>query len=236
MEEISFSLSGRGGRRVSKCEGKTIRVLLVDDCAMIREALAGLLEAEPDISVVGAVDEGRAAVDEAAKSRPGIVVLDPNTKPAGGASMISAILAASPRTRVVAFTSSNYKDPAYVSAAMRAGASAYLLRCVSRDEFVHALRAVHQGGGFLQPEVTGLLIRSLIPRRRGAKGRRWALSQRELQILECLTEGMTNKDIARALAISDQTVKTHLKQLFKKLEVTDRTAAVVLALRSHWIT
>jgi DNA-binding NarL/FixJ family response regulator len=211
-------------------EATRIGVLLVDPHEIIREALIRLLEVEPDLHVVGQAEEAGSALALAERLRPDIAVVDPKTS-RRGLEIVSLILRTSPRSRVVVFTDQD--NATYVRAAIDAGAKGYVLRRGSRDELVRAIRQVHRGHHFLQPEVTGPLLHRLRGRALTEAGA--PLTMRELEILQHLANGGSNKEIAESLSISPQTVKTHLKQLFKKLAVSDRTAAVALALRCRLV-
>jgi DNA-binding NarL/FixJ family response regulator len=150
----------------------------------------------------------------------------------GGLSAIPEIARTSPKTAIIVFTM--YNNPVYVYEAMHAGASGYVLKSASKEDLLRAIRAVKQGAGFLQAEVTKPLLRRLVLDAR-AEAERSNLTLREIQILEFLTEGKSNKEIANFLSISDETVKTHLKRLYEKLGAADRAQAVAIALRQNLI-
>jgi RNA polymerase sigma factor (sigma-70 family) len=209
-----------------------IRIFLVDDHAVLRQAISAMLGAERDMTVVGQAGNGREALAAVKSARPDVVMLDIKMPEAGGLEVLQSIQQACPKARVIVFTM--YENPAYVNAAIRAGASGYVLKSVSREELLEAIRAVHGGRRFLHPEVTRPLLRraALEARLRSASG---ALTVRDIQVLELLSDGKSNKEIAQSLGISDETVKSHLKRLFEKLGVTDRTEAVALALRQNLI-
>jgi DNA-binding NarL/FixJ family response regulator len=205
-----------------------IRVFLVDDHTVLRQAVAAMLAGENDMEVVGQSGDGRRALDELGRLRPDVVILDLKMPEIDGLSLLPQILEASPKSRVVMFTM--YENPIYVHTAMQAGATGYVLKSVERDELLRAIRAVHRGSGYLQAEVTRPLLRRL-----ALKAERSALSVREIQVLELLAAGSSNKEIAQRLAISDETVKSHLKRLYDKLGVSDRAEAVAIALRQNLI-
>jgi DNA-binding NarL/FixJ family response regulator len=145
---------------------------------------------------------------------------------------IPEILKASPKTSILVFTM--YNNPAYVYEAMHAGASGYVLKSSTKEELLRAIRAIRQGAGFLQAEVTKPLLRRLALDAK-LDAERSNLTLREIQILELLSEGKSNKEIAALLSISDETVKTHLKRLYDKLGAADRAQAVAIALRQNLI-
>lgn len=207
-----------------------IGVLLVDPCEITREALSALLGSESDIRIVGQADDLASAILAMSRLRPDVVVLDPNAV-RSGLDAVASIIRTSPTSRVVVF--SDHDNPMYVRAAIGAGASAYVLRNAERSDLLQAVREVYRGNHFLQPEVTGPLLRRLAERSPAREGA--PLTRRELEILQHLANGESNKEIAASLGISPQTVKTHLKQLFKKLQVADRTGAVSLALRCRLV-
>jgi DNA-binding NarL/FixJ family response regulator len=149
-----------------------------------------------------------------------------------GLATIPEILAVSPRTGVIVFTM--YNNASYVHEAMHAGASGYVLKSATKEELLRAVRAVHSGAGFLQAEVTKPLLHRLAAEAKRAGGA-GTLSLREIEVLELLAQGKSNKAIGQVLTISEETVKTHLKRLYEKLGAADRAQAVAIALRQHII-
>jgi DNA-binding NarL/FixJ family response regulator len=209
-----------------------IRIFLVDDHAVLRQAVSVMLGAERDMTVVGQAGNGREALAAVKSARPDVVMLDLKMPEAGGLEVLQDIQRTCPKARVIVFTM--YENPAYVNAAIRTGASGYVLKSVGREDLLEAIRAVHSGRRFLHAEVTRPLLRqaALEAKLRPGGG---GLTVRDIQVLELLADGKSNKEVAQALGISDETVKSHLKRLFEKLGVTDRTEAVALALRQHLI-
>jgi len=209
-----------------------IRIVLVDDHAVLRQAVSVMLGAERDMTVVGQAGNGREALAAVKSARPDVVMLDLKMPEAGGLEVLQDIQRTCPKARVIVFTM--YENPAYVNAAIRTGASGYVLKSVGREDLLEAIRAVHSGRRFLHAEVTRPLLRqaALEAKLRPGGG---GLTVRDIQVLELLADGKSNKEVAQALGISDETVKSHLKRLFEKLGVTDRTEAVALALRQHLI-
>lgn len=207
-------------------------VLLVDDHTAVRQAVRVMLDAEPGITIVGEASDGAEAVREAARLRPDVVLVDLAMPGVPGLAAIPQLRRAAPRAAVVVFTM--HKNAAYVHEAMRAGARGYVLKSAGKDELVAAIRAVHAGGGYLQPEVTGGILRRIAADARVEAGRT-DLTLREIQVLEAVADGRSNKEIAAAFAISEETVKTHLRKLFEKLGASDRAQAVAIALRQHLI-
>jgi DNA-binding NarL/FixJ family response regulator len=210
----------------------TIRIYLVDDHTVLRQAVRVMLEAEEGLTVVGEAGDAETGVREVALLEPDVAIVDLKLPGTSGLSAIRSLVAESPGTAVIAFTM--YANPAYVYEATHAGASAYVLKSASKDELLKAVRAVHGGAGFLQAEITKPLLQRLALESRAGAGRN-PPSARELQVLELVGEGKSNKEIAAQLAISDETVKTHLRHLFEKLGVSDRAQAVAIALRQQLI-
>jgi DNA-binding NarL/FixJ family response regulator len=207
-----------------------ITVLLVDDHVVLRQALRLMIEADPRFQVVGEASEGSMALREIARLRPRVAMVDIKMPGIGGLDIIPRISTVGHGTATLVF--SMYDNPAYVRAAMRAGAKGYLLKSVDRKEMLQALEAVGSGAGFVQRQVASPLVRQTVLDMRSDPGR---LSVREIQVLELIATGSSNRDIAEALSVSEETVKTHLKRLYEKLGASDRTHAVSIALRQRLI-
>ena len=199
-----------------------ITVLLVDDHPVVRAGVRGLLSGEPDIAVVGEAASGTEAVTAARALRPSVVLMDLRLPGLDGVGATAQVLAALPATRVVVLTT--YETDADILRAVEAGAAGYLLKDASRLDLVAAVRAASRGETVLSPSVaTRLLHRVRHPRAE-------SLSAREVEVLRLVARGSSNGEIARALHISEATVKTHLLRTFAKLGVNDRTAAVTTAM------
>ncbi|HLL67452.1 MAG TPA: response regulator transcription factor [Micromonosporaceae bacterium] len=205
-----------------------IRVLLVDDHPVVREGLRGMLEAEPDLSVVGEAGSGDEAVALARALAPEVILMDLRMPGLDGAAATRQILAGGAPARVIVLTT--YDTDADILRAVEAGASGYLLKDTSRADLARAIRAAARGETVLAPSVAGHLLRHA---RSPAPP---ALSGRELEVLGLVAEGRTNAEIGRALHISEATVKTHLLRTFNKLDVSDRTAAVTTAMARGLLT
>jgi DNA-binding NarL/FixJ family response regulator len=208
------------------------RVFLLDDHTVLRQAVRVMLEVEHDIEIVGEAGDGVEGVAGIGRAKPDVAIVDLKMPGMGGLSAIPEIARTSPKTAIIVFTM--YNNPVYVYEAMHAGASGYVLKSASKEDLLRAIRAVKQGAGFLQAEVTKPLLRRLVLDAR-AEAERSNLTLREIQILEFLAEGKSNKEIASFLSISDETVKTHLKRLYEKLGASDRAQAVAIALRQNLI-
>lgn len=210
----------------------TTTVLLIDDHNVVREAVASLLDAERDITVVGQCDNARDGIAMAATLVPDVIVIDLKMPGMSGLSAITELQRSVSDARIVVFTM--YDNPAYVWETMNSGARAYLLKSAPKEELLRAVRAVAGGAGFLQAEVTMPLLKRLAYEANTAQQRR-SLTLREMQILECLADGLSNKGIANRLSVTEETIKSHLKNLYEKLGASDRAHAVAIALRQNLI-
>jgi DNA-binding NarL/FixJ family response regulator len=199
-----------------------IRILLVDDHPVVRHGLRGMLEAEPDLTVVGEASSGAEGVEQSVTLRPDIVLMDLRMPGGDGVSATEQILARSPGARIMVLTT--YETDRDILRAIEAGACGYLLKDASPAELAEAVRAAARGETVLAPSVASTLVRQV---RRPAPP---ALSARETEVLRLVARGLTNADIGKRLFISEATVKTHLLRVFNKLDVADRTAAVTTAM------
>ncbi|MGV9680811.1 response regulator [Nocardia sp. NPDC003482] len=215
-----------------------ITVLIADDQAMVRQGFGALLAAQPDISVVGDAANGKIAVAEAKRLRPDVVLMDVRMPELNGLDAARAILAAGfdPPVRVLMLTTFDIDD--YVYEALSLGASGFLLKDAPADELVRAVRVVAEGQALLAPTVTRRLIADVTSRRTRPKPTAAldALTPREREVLELVARGMSNTEIAEALFVAEQTVKTHVSKVFSKLDLRDRAQAVVLAYESGLVT
>lgn len=200
----------------------TTRVLLVDDHPVVREGLRGMVDAEPDLAVVGEAASGAEAVTMAGSLAPDVILMDLRMPDVDGVTATERILAAQPATRIVVVTT--YESDADILRAVEAGATGYLLKDASRAELAAAVRDAAAGKTVLAPSVAGRLFGLM---REPAQA---VLSAREIDVLALVATGRTNADIGRELHISEATVKTHLLRAFNKLGVSDRTAAVTTAM------
>jgi DNA-binding NarL/FixJ family response regulator len=203
-----------------------IDVLVVDDHPLYRDGVVSALAGQPDLVVVGAAGSAREALARCRAECPAVVLLDINLPDGNGIQAARDILALCPDTRVVALTA--HDDEAYVVAVAEAGARGYLLKNATDVEIVSAVRAVAAGGAVFAPAVTQALLRHA----RGEAGRPdFGLTERELDVLQQAAAGRTNREIARALGISERTAQAHLSHIFDKLDAASRTEAVTIALR-----
>jgi NarL family two-component system response regulator LiaR len=208
----------------------TIRVLIADDHAVVRQGLRTFLELQDDIEVVGDAGDGEEAVDAALEGRPDVVLMDLVMPGLDGIEATRRILRERPATRVIALTS--FLDDDKVLPAVRAGAAGYLLKDVEPDELVRAIHTVNDGDALLHPAVSARLLRELAGDEPEADA---GLTVREREVLALLARGLPNKLIARELGIAEKTVKAHVSSILAKLNVTDRTQAALLAVRRGWV-
>ena len=206
------------------------RLLLVDDQEMVREGLRLMLESEDDLQVVGEAPDGEAAVREALLLRPDVVLMDIRMPGVDGITATRRLVAAGGGPKVLVLTT--FALDSYVYEALRAGASGFLLKDSPRAHLVHAVRSVAAGDALLDPVLTRRLIEDFVRRPPSAAGRPEVLrhlTERELDVLRLLAQGLSNAEVAGRLVLGETTVKTHVANLLSKLGLRDRVQAVVLA-------
>mgnify|MGYP001193103643 CR=1 FL=1 len=208
-----------------------IRVMLVDDHAVVRSGLIAFLLAYEDLDLVGEASDGEEAVRLCARVLPDVVLMDLIMPRMDGTTATRLIRAEHPEIPVIALTSS--KDEEMIQNTLRAGAIGYLLKNVSADDLVNAIRAAHHGRPTLAPEATHALIHSATQTNYPPVGH--DLTEREREVLALMAEGMNNSQIAEKLVVSRSTVKFHVSSILSKLHVSNRTEAVVLALQQHLV-
>jgi DNA-binding NarL/FixJ family response regulator len=206
---------------------------------MVRAGFGALLAAQPDIDVVGDAADGAQAVAEVAAHAPDVVLMDVRMPVMDGLEAVRRILADAPeRPRVLMLTTFDLDD--YVYAALRAGASGFLLKDAPAAELVHAVRVVAAGDALLAPSVTRRLIADFAARqpagRPGPAAVTSSLTPRELDVLRLIARGLSNQEIAAELIVAEQTVKTHVSRILTKTGLRDRAQAVVLAYESGLVT
>jgi DNA-binding NarL/FixJ family response regulator len=207
---------------------RPIRVLLVDDHPVVRDGLHGMFAASPDFEVVGEASDGEEAVTLAGRLDPDVVLMDLRMPGDGGVAAIRELTARGLRCRVLVLTT--YDTDADVIPAIRAGATGYLLKAARRDELFEAVRAAADNRTVFSPSIAAHLFSEVrTPGAARAHVQDRQVSPRERDVLTLVAMGTTNREIARALFISEATVKTHLTHLYAKLGVTDRAAAVAAA-------
>jgi len=214
----------------------TIRILLADDHAVVRQGTRELLEQQEDLEVVAEACDGKEAVQLALKERPDVLIMDFAMPKLNGIEATRHIKAVAPNIAILVLTA--YDSEQYVFAFLEAGAAGYLLKDVSVNQLVDAIRAVHAGESILHPSITRKVINRFA---RPEEARKTThdpdqITERELEVLRLAARGQSNRDIARELDISIRTVQTHLSNVFNKMGVGSRTEAVMYGLRKGLIT
>ncbi|MGW6580853.1 response regulator [Streptomyces globisporus] len=212
-----------------------IRAVIADDQMMVRQGFSVLLNAEPDIEVVGQAVNGLDAIDKVAEHAPDVVLMDIRMPELGGIEATRRITSPEGSTvKVLVLTTFDLDE--YVYEALRAGASGFLLKDASADELAHAVRVVAAGDALLSPNITKRLIvefsRTAGAPRAPLKERVGDLTERETEVLTLIAGGLSNAEIARQLIVAEQTVKTHVGRILVKLGLRDRTQAAVFAYES----
>ncbi len=207
-----------------------IRIMLVEDHVLVREGTKEMLDREEDMEVVAEAGDGEEAVRLVEQRDPDIVIMDIALPKLNGVEATRQIKEISPGTAVLVLTA--YDDDEYVFALLEAGAAGYLLKDVSTDELVEAIRAVQAGESMLHPVIARKVVNRFSPQgKEGEDAPAEELTAREIEVLQLAGEGITNREIADRLSISHRTVQAHLSHIFSKLGVGSRTEAVVYALR-----
>ncbi|HZQ97743.1 MAG TPA: response regulator transcription factor [Chloroflexota bacterium] len=219
-----------------------IRVLIADDHPIFRQGLRGILEAEPDIDVVGEASDGKQAIALARAVAPDVILVDVHMPNSDGLEVARTVKLHLPRAGIILMTA--YDDEEQLFQAIKVGASAFFLKDIRPDEMLDGIRRAAAGEYLINESVlTKPLVASRVLKQfrdLSMVGQEMEplfvpLSAREIEVLDYIARGNSNKEIARALKISDQTVKNHITSILRKLAVNDRTQAVVYALRRGWI-
>ncbi|HEX2108775.1 MAG TPA: response regulator transcription factor [Rubrobacteraceae bacterium] len=201
----------------------SVRILVTDDHPVVRAGLSGMLSGEPDFEVVGEAQNGKEAVAFVGERKPDVVLMDLRMPEMDGVTAIQHIKSSYPDVHILVLTT--YESDADILRAIETGATGYLLKDTPREELFGAIRMVAQGQSPLAPGVAARLMQRVRnPEEEG-------LSTREIEVLELVAHGTSNKEIAKQLWVSETTVKSHMLHIFDKLSVTDRTAAVTEALK-----
>ncbi len=210
-------------------ETNKIKVLLVDDHTVVRSGLSAVLAVSDDLELVGEASDGSEAVKMAERLHPDVVLMDLLMPVMNGVEATKIIKERWPKIQVIALTS--FKEKEYVEGALKAGATGYLLKNVTADELVNAVRKSVQGQPSLSPEAAQVLIQKVNePQKPG-----FDLTEREKEILQLMVEGLSNSQIADRLVLSQSTAKFHVSNVLSKLGVATRTEAVALALKEHLV-
>ncbi|MDH4619225.1 response regulator transcription factor [Brevibacillus sp. AY1] len=226
-----------------------LRIVIVDDHQLFREGVKRILEMENDFKVVGEGADGGDASKLAEEYKPDVLLMDINMPNINGVSATESVISASPDTRVIML--SIHDDEGYVYRTLRSGASGYLLKEMGTSDLVDAVRVVASGGAYIHPKVTGKLIEEFrrLSEQEGASERSYAtddthtvdpsiiesLTRREREVLQLMAEGKSNRAIGEFLFISEKTVKNHVSSILQKLNVQDRTQAVVNSIKNGWV-
>jgi two-component system, NarL family, response regulator LiaR len=204
-----------------------IRVLIVDDHAMVRRGLATFLKVFDDLELAGEAESGQAAIELCARLQPDVVLMDMVMPDMDGAAATRLIRKQSDSVQVIALTS--FKEEILVQSALQAGAIGYLLKDISAEELARAIRAAHAGRATLSPDVAEVIVQAAAkPPKPG-----FDLTDREREVLSLMIEGLNNTQIAGRLEVSPSTIKSHVSNILSKLGVASRTEAVTLALRNR---
>ena len=212
---------------------KTIKVLIADDHRVVREGLSAILETKEEIEIVGEAGDGGEAVEKARQLLPDVIVMDVSMPGMTGVEATRIIKREMPHIGIIALTM--YEDQQYIFDLVRAGATGYLLKDSDSAEIVAAIRAISKGESLIHPSVASKILAEFSLLAEG-KGRKKSflehdLTEREVTVLRLVADGKTNKEIANVLDLSEKTVKNHVRNIFHKLHVYDRTQAAILAIR-----
>ena len=208
---------------------ESISVLLVDDHAVVRQGVKAFLVTQPDISVVGEAGSGEEAIKLAAQFIPDVILMDLIMPNMDGVETTRRVKQVSPRSQIVVLTS--YHEDEHIFPALKAGALSYVLKDVSADELAAAVRKAAVGEAVLHPRVAARVIKELQGKREDNLNPFTELSERELEVLKLIADGMSNAEMAAKLVLSEKTIKGHVSNILNKLHLADRTQAAVYAWR-----
>ena len=210
-----------------------IKVLIVDDHNLVREGLKAVFEQGDEVEIVGEAGSGEEALEMVGEVEPDVILMDISMPGMNGIQATRLIRERHPGAKIVMLTMLDQEG--YVYEAVKAGATGYMLKNTSSDDLVHAIQTVNEGKALLHPDATAQLLKEFVTLADN-KAKDYGLSGREMEVLEQLSLGNTNKEIAKTLWISEQTVKTHVAHIFGKLGTSDRTDTVATALRNGLVT
>lgn len=210
-----------------------IKVLIADDHRVLREGLMAILKTKENIEVVGEAQDGQEAIEKARALEPDVILMDVSMPRMGGVEATRQVKREFPHIGIIALTM--YEEQQYIFDLVRAGATGYLLKDTESSQIVEAIRAIYRGESLIHPSVASKILAefSLLAQKKGKKPS-WEdhdLTEREITVLRLVADGKTNKEIANSLNLSEKTVKNHVRNIFHKLQVYDRTQAAILAIR-----
>ncbi|MFW6104759.1 MAG: response regulator [Candidatus Bipolaricaulota bacterium] len=205
---------------------KPIKLLIVDDHRVVRSGVKALIDTEPDLEVIGEAGDGREAVTKVESQEPDLVLMDLVMPEMDGVEATGEIMKLSPTPKVLILTS--FSEEERIIQAIKAGASGYLIKDASPDELVRAIKDVYNGESTLDPKVAGTVLRSVQSEPETSTEE---LTDREVEVLELLAEGLPNDDVAEKLYISERTVRSHVSNILSKLNLANRTQAALYAVR-----
>ena len=242
MTEYQGPERRRGGNDRRNQSYERVRIVIVDDHALFRVGIRQILEREPDFEIVGEADDARSAMDAAFATNPDVILMDLSLPAPGGIETTQRVKRELPAAAIVVLSTEEDEDALFD--AIKAGAAAFILKDIAPEDLVMIIRRVVAGEYlindkvFARPAVASRVLKEF--RELAVYGQEAApifapLSPREVEILDNIAQGMTNKQVAYALSISEQTVKNHMSSILRKLSVNDRTQAVVYAMRQGWI-
>lgn len=207
-----------------------IRVLICDDQMIVCEGLKMILETDPQVEVVAIANDGEEALELVEKHKPDLVLMDLKMPRMNGVIATRHIMQTNPEVKVLILTT--YDDEEWIMDAVRSGASGYLLKDTPPAELIDAIKGTMDGKSYVDPNITGKLLNTIKNQPVVAPGSsQYNLSEREQELLNLMAQGLTNADIARQLYLSEGTVRNYISEIFRKLGVSDRTQAVIVALR-----
>ena len=223
---------------------EVITIALIDDHKLFREGVKRILSFEPTFEVVAEADDGLEAKDIVKQYQPDIVLMDINMPEMNGIEATKELLQNNPDLKIIIL--SIHEDESYVTHALQTGAQGYLLKEMDTESLMDAIRIVYDGGSYLHPKVTHNLVkeyRKLVANEQSNsdvstieyRKPLHLLTKRECQVLQLLSEGQSNRKVAETLVISEKTVKNHVSHILQKMDVDDRTQAVVMAIRNGWV-
>lgn len=210
-----------------------ISILVADDHSLMRQGLKQIIELENDMCVIAQATNGQEAVDMTKKLKPDVVLMDINMPILNGLQAIKELKEANVSSRIIVLTI--HEDREYLFKTLQMGAEGYVLKDAESSVLISAIRSVYNGQNYIQQNMTRELVKEFtrITKHEKTKAEENALTEREIEVLDLIAEGMLNKQIAKKLYISEKTVKNHVSNIFKKLNVSDRTQAAIYALKHN---